>query len=64
MDCNNCGSEEFEEVLSTSYDGHKGNRNRDDTEKIVFECEGCGQEGRKFIDGVDGTVTLSGVLRE
>lgn len=64
MECNNCGSDDFEQVLSVEYDGHKGeNRSRNDTEKIVFECQCCEREGRKFIDGVDGGVTFSGVLR-
>lgn len=62
-ECNNCGSEDFTEAFSTEYSGHKGPHNRNETEKIVYECQGCGREGRKFIDGVDGGVTLSGCLR-
>jgi hypothetical protein len=64
MECNNCNSEDFTEIHSDSYSGHKGGRNRDETEETVFRCEGCGKQGKKFVDGVDGTITFSGVLRE
>ena len=63
MECNNCGSEEFSEVYNREYSGHKGGRNRDETEKTVYKCNSCGSEGREFVDGVDGGVTYSGVLR-
>lgn len=65
MGCNNCHSEEFEEVYADEYSGHKASgRNRNDTTKTIFVCEDCGGHGRKFVDGVDGGVQLSGVLRE
>lgn len=53
----------LEQLLSESYGGHKGGRGRGDTERTVYKCDGCGAEGRRFVDGVEGTVTVSGVLR-
>jgi len=63
VECNNCGSGEFSEVHNEEYGGHKGGRNRDGTEKTIYKCESCGSEGRKLVDGVDGRVTRTGVLR-
>lgn len=64
MECNDCGSEEFTEIHNEEYSGHKGSdRNRNETEKTIYECDDCGGEGREFVDGVDGGMTYSGVLR-
>lgn len=61
--CNNCGGDEWTKFLETGQEGHKGGDRRDPTTKEVFECIRCGKEGRRFTDGVDGTVTLSGAFR-
>lgn len=63
MECNNCHSEDFNEAYTDEYSGHKGSRKRDDTIKTIFVCKNCGGHGRKFVDGIDGGVQLSGVLR-
>jgi len=44
MECNNCGSREFSEVHNEEYGGHKGGRNRDETEKTVYKCDSYGSE--------------------
>lgn len=64
MECNNCHEEEFNEVYTVEYSGNKGHSNRDETTKTIYVCEGCDKHGRKYVDGVDGGVQLSGVLRE
>jgi uncharacterized protein with PIN domain len=64
MRCNNCKSEEFVEIHSEEYSGHKGPHNRGKTVKTVYRCKSCGKQGKGFEDGVDGTITLTGVLRE
>jgi hypothetical protein len=51
-------------VYTDEYSGHKGSRKRDETTKTIFVCEECGGHGRKYEDGIDGGVQLSGVLRE
>lgn len=64
MECNNCNSDDLNEVYVDEYGGHKGGRKRDETEKTIYMCNDCGGHGRKYVDGVDGGVQLSGVLRE
>lgn len=63
MECNNCGSENMSEVYQEEYSGHKGGRSRNKTKKTIYLCRECSSEGREFVDGVDGGVTYSGVLR-
>ena len=51
MECNNCHSEEFEEVHTSEYSGHKARgRNRDETTKTIFVCEECGGQGNIKIE--------------
>lgn len=64
--CSNCGESDWKEVPrgKQSYMGAKGNpRDRDETERHLYECKSCGAEGKKFIDGVSGDITWSGALR-
>lgn len=58
-----CGNSEWSNPLTKEYGGHKGSRKRDDTTMELYVCNNCGAEGRKFTDGVDGGVTLSGEFR-
>ena len=61
--CNNCGSTEWEEYYEDRYGGAKSRDGRNETVCTIFQCEECESEGRRFEDGVDGTVTLTGALR-
>lgn len=64
MECNNCNSGDFTEAYTDEYGGHKGGRGRNDTTKTIYVCKECGGHGRKYVDGLSGSVQLSGVLRE
>lgn len=61
--CTYCNGTEWTLAYSDEYDGHKGSDDRDETEREVYKCDNCGREGRKFTDGVDGSVTFAGALR-
>jgi len=62
--CNNCGrATDWKEVYEREYGGAKGGTRRDETVCTVYRCKDCGAEGRRFEDGVDGTVTFTGAMR-
>jgi hypothetical protein len=62
-ECSRCGGWQWLKRFDDTYTGHKGQPDRSDTEKTVYECRQCGAEGRRFVDGVDGTMTFSGAMR-
>jgi len=60
--CNECGSSNWNEVLSDSYPERR--RDRDQTVKTVYTCRECGAEGRHFEHQDEGTEQLSGAMRQ
>jgi len=62
-ECKECGSNDWEEYYEKEYGGAKGGPRRDETVCTIFRCEDCESEGRRFEDGVDGTVTFTGEMR-
>lgn len=61
VECNECGGTDWSEVLTTDYPERR--RERDRTEKQVYECESCGAEGRRFVHNAGGPDTFSGAFR-
>jgi phage terminase large subunit GpA-like protein len=60
--CNNCGESNWTKVHDEQYPERR-QRDGDKTEKHVYECENCGKEGRKFVDGETGGVQYTGYAR-
>lgn len=60
-DCNNCGDSDWKRVLENDYPERR--RERDRTVETIYECGGCGSEGKHFVHNDGGTDTFSGALR-
>lgn len=54
--CNNCGESNWEKILEKEKGKHG-------TVREVYRCNNCDKEGRKFTDGHNGHVMLSGAFR-
>lgn len=59
--CNECGSNEWNNVMDKDYPERR--RERDRTIQTVYICENCGAEGRHFEHQSGGSDIYSGAFR-
>jgi hypothetical protein len=61
VNCTECGSSDWNEVLSDDYPERRPDRDR--TVKTVYICQECRAEGRHFEHQDQGTEVFSGAFR-